>query len=209
MMDNLHHENVVVNTSIGIRFWRSEVSTRGYVPFHWHSSIELNYVPKGRLDYTINGQTVTVTKNQFIVIPSGVVHAVANQPNIGYVFQIPLRVIEPYIDHPERVSFINDHSTEPLSVAALAREFGYNPNYLSRRFKQQVGISLIHYIYLVKLNHLYNDLVNTDTDIRQLFQKNGLTNPRTARKFFREMFGRLPSEVRQQKNSTRPTEKQP
>lgn len=100
MMDNLHHENVVVNTSIGIRFWRSEVSTRGYVPFHWHSSIELNYVPKGRLDYTINGQTVTVTKNQFIVIPSGVVHAVANQPNIGYVFQIPLRVIEPYIDHP-------------------------------------------------------------------------------------------------------------
>lgn len=202
----------------------------------------------------------------------------ANQPNTAYVFQIPLRVIEPYIDHPERVSFINnqvaspayataltlikrlgtllikqpsafrfdsqvafvsllkvlftelrdpdrqvansdsvkqllifinDHSTEPLSVAALAREFGYNPNYLSRRFKQQVGISLIHYIYLVKLNHLYNDLVNTDTDIRQLFQKNGLTNPRTARKFFREMFGRLPSEVRQQKNSTRPTEKHP
>ena len=78
MMDNLHHENVVVSTSIGIRFWRSEVNTRGYVPFHWHSSIELNYVPKGRLDYTINGQTVTVTKNQFIVIPSGVVHAVAN-----------------------------------------------------------------------------------------------------------------------------------
>lgn len=50
MMDNLHHENVVVNTSIGIRFWRSEVSTRGYVPFHWHSSIELNYVPKERSD---------------------------------------------------------------------------------------------------------------------------------------------------------------
>lgn len=269
-MDELHHENVVVNTNIGIRFWRSQVNTSGYVPFHWHSSIEIVCVLAGRLDFTINGQQLAVTADQFIVIPSGMVHDVANLPNTAYVLQVPLKVLKPYVAHPEQVIFannqlaspayaqaldlikkfaklqlhhppafrfdseitfaallkilftrlndpdrqvpntnnvkqliifINNHSTAPLTVAALARRFGYNPSYLSRRFKEQVGISLIHYIYVVKLNHLYNDLINTDTDIKQLFQKNGLTNPRTARKFFREMFGKLPNDVRREKKS--------
>lgn len=267
-MSNLHHENVVVNTNIGIRFWRSAVTTTGYVPFHWHSSIEIVCVLKGHLNFTINGQTFIVKNDQFIIVPSGVVHDVANVPNTAYVLQIPLKVIEPYVHHPELVTFknglidspdyaialnlikhfadlqltrpagfrfdsqitfvtllkvlftklrdrqkqvpnnnnvkqliifINNHSTEQFTVAKLARHFGYNPNYLSRLFKQQVGLSLIKYIYLVKLNHLYDDLVNTDLAIKDLFKKHGLSNPRTARKFFREIFGKLPNEVRQDK----------
>lgn len=265
IMSNLHHENVVVNTNIGIRFWRSAVTTAGYVPFHWHSSIEIVCVLKGRLNFTINGQSFVVRSDHFIVVPSGVVHDVANIPNTAYVLQIPLKVIEPYVKHPELVTFnngmvddpnyslalklikkfaylqlthpdgflfdsqitfvsllkvifmklnnpdkqvpndnnvkqlliyINNHSTEQLTVTGLARHFGYNPNYLSRLFKKHVRLSLTNYIYVVKLNQLYNDLINTDIAIKDLFKKHGLSNPRTARKVFREMFGELPNEIR-------------
>lgn len=265
MINDFYHENVVVNTNIGIRFWRSAVTTSGYVPFHWHSSIEIIYVLKGQLKFTINVQAFTVASDEFIVVPSGVVHDVSNQPNTAYVFQIPLKVIEPYVDHPELITFlngqkaipayqraghlirqfgylqgnhptayrfdsqicfisllkvlftelnnpdqqvpndnnikqliiyINNHNTEQLSVAGLAHHFGYNSNYLSRLFHQQMGITLINYIYVVKLNQLYDGLVNSNRDIKALFKQNGLTNPRTARKIFREMFGCLPSDIR-------------
>lgn len=264
-LNSPHHENVVVNTNIGIRFWQSTTTTSGYVPFHWHSSIEIVCVLTGQLKFTINGQSFVIQKDEFIIVPSGIVHDVTNRPNTAYVFQIPLKVIKPYISHPELVTFnnsnknspayqravtlikhfgylqrthprsylfdsqidfiallkllftmlnnpnaqvpnndtikqliiyINNHYTEKLSVAELAQHFGYNPNYLSRRFKQQMGLSLINYIYVVKLNQFYNELVNSDRDIRLLFKQNGLTNPRTARKIFRKMFGQLPNDVR-------------
>lgn len=264
-MDTPHHENVIVNTNIGIRFWRSAVTTSGYVPFHWHSSIEIVYILKGQLKFTINGQNFIIRHHEFIIVPSGVVHAVSNQPNTAYVFQIPLKVIEPYISHPELVTFINgdkanpvyqqavqlisqfgylqgmkpanylfdsqicfisllklfftklnnptvqvpndnhqkqliiyisNHYSKKLTVAELAHHFGYNPSYLSRLFKRQMGLSLTNYIYVVKLNHFYDDLVHGDADIQTLFKQNGLTNPRTARKIFQEMFGQLPNNVR-------------
>lgn len=264
-MSELHHENVVVNTNIGIRFWRSEDPNNGYVPFHWHSSLEIVCVLKGKVIFTINGQRFEIGPNEFIMVPSGVVHAVANEPNTAYVLQIPLNVVKPYVAHPERVIFrngetnspdyqqavqlirelgflqtarpdgflfddqivftkllkimftklndphqetpnddnikqliiyINDHHAEKLSVADLAHHFGYNANYLSRLFSNKMGISLIHYIYLVKLNQLYFDLLHTATSVEQLFQQNGLTNPRTARQLFQEMFGLLPNQLR-------------
>lgn len=234
MINDFYHENVVVNTNIGIRFWRSAVTTSGYVPFHWHSSIEIVYVLKGQLKFTINGQAFTVASDEFIVIPSGVVHDVSNQPNtvyqragylirqFGYLqgnhptayrfdsqicFISLLKVLFTELNNPDQqvpndnnikqlIIYINNHNTEQLSVAGLAHHFGYNSNYLSRLFHQQMGITLMNYIYVVKLNQLYDGLVNSNRDIKALFKQNGLTNPRTARKIFREMFGCLPSDIR-------------
>lgn len=265
---NLHHENIVVNTNIGIRFWKSVAHNNGYVPFHWHASIELVYLLRGQLRFIMNGKSFVIKSNQFIVIPSGVVHAVSNIPNTAYVMQIPLKVIKPYVSHPELVVFknneihdvnykraiklirsfgelqehqpkgyrfdsqivfvkllkiiftklnnpsefvkddnqikqiiiyVNNHYSKKLTVDIIANLLGYNANYLSRMFKQQVGISLVDYFYLVKLNKLYDDLINTNEPIKTLFKKNGLTNPRTARKHFKDMFGQLPNELRHQK----------
>ena len=234
MINDFYHENVVVNTNIGIRFWRSAVTTSGYVPFHWHSSIEIIYVLKGQLKFTINGQAFTVASDEFIVIPSGVVHDVSNQPNTAYqragylirqfsylqgnhptayrfdsqiCFISLLKVLFTELNNPDQqvpndnnikqlIIYINNHNTEQLSVAGLAHHFGYNSNYLSRLFHQQMGITLMNYIYVVKLNQLYDGLVNSNRDIKALFKQNGLTNPRTARKIFREMFGCLPSDIR-------------
>lgn len=264
-MNSSHHENVIVNTKLGIRFWKSAVDSNGYVPFHWHSSIEIVCVINGKLSFTINGKTYKVEANEFIIVPSGVVHDVTNSPNIAYVLQIPLSALAQYIDHPEQVDFqngltttityktivslikelgnliysqplgfrfdseivflqllkliftklvsktplqtsnnrlkdiiifINKHYYQKLSVNGLAKKFGYNPSYLSRLFKEQTGISLINYIYEVKINQFYQDIINTNIPIKELLLKNGLTNMRTTRKDFKNMFGVLPNDIR-------------
>ncbi|MCF7523098.1 hypothetical protein L3X07_06575 [Levilactobacillus brevis] len=48
-----HHENVISNLDIGIRFYESTVTASGYVPFHWHSSIELVCVLTGQTDLSV------------------------------------------------------------------------------------------------------------------------------------------------------------
>ncbi|MFC6253288.1 helix-turn-helix domain-containing protein [Secundilactobacillus hailunensis] len=264
-----HHENIVSNLSIGIRFWESIVNTSGYVPFHWHSSIEIVYVKEGKLNFHFDSKCHIIYPGHFIVVSSGVVHDVVNTPNSALVLQIPLNFIEPYYTHPERLKFtvdntktsacndvinlmnnlnqvVKNHSegylfdsgaillmliknliynfseftfasqTQPdnvkellvylqqhyrdnITLKDLAYRFGYNPSYLSRRFKERMGISLIHYVYYIRLNAFYQDLVKSGTPINTLFLKHGLTNKRTARKFFKEIFGVLPIDIRRKK----------
>jgi AraC-like DNA-binding protein len=265
-MQRNHHENVVSNLDIGVRFYESIVKNNGYVPFHWHSSIEIVCVMAGELIFSFNGQRHRISANQFMIISSGVIHDVTNAPNHAFVLQIPLDFIERYYSDPQNLNFvldtsnqadyqkivalfvqlnqsihqqspgysfdcgiivlsiiknlilhftnpnklltgntsalkeiivyINEHQTEPLTVTQLARQFGYNSSYLSRLFKQQTGITLIHYIYEVRLSGLYNDLMNTSDSIQTLFLKHGLTNERTSRTMFRQMYGQNPHEIR-------------
>lgn len=262
-----HHENVISNLDIGVRFYESNVSNSGYVPFHWHSSIELIYVMAGQLTFKFDRHAHVVTKNQFILIPSGVVHDVTNTANRALVLQIPLHFIEKYYVDPSQLNFnlelvtnqqyqtvvtllerlnqinqqaqpgylfdfgstllqllkvvvlacgepyanaihressglkeiiieINSHYYQRLSVNQLAHQFGYNPSYLSRLFKQQIGITIIEYIYEIRLSKLYQDLIQTEIPIKQLMQRHGLTNERTARTIFKQMYGRLPKQIR-------------
>lgn len=266
-MTRQHHENVVSNLDIGIRFYESNVTTSGYVPFHWHSSLELVCVLAGRLTFQFDGRAHVIRANQFAVVSSGVIHDVTNTPNRSLVLQIPLGFIEQYVSHPERLNFstmgledtpayrevvttfkrlnqinherqrgylldtgitvltllkilvlnftdpddpltessshlksiviyINEHYREKLSVKAVAHQFGYNASYLSRLFKAQTGVTLGHYVYLIRLNNLYRDLLDTEIPVDTLMDRHGLTNRRTAREMFQEMYGALPKQIR-------------
>lgn len=262
-----HHENVISNLEMGVRFYESVVETNGYVPFHWHSSIELIYVMSGQFIFKFDGEAHVVQAQQFIVIPSGVVHDVTSTANKALVLQIPLDFMAQYCDDPANLNMIlkaptdesyqkvvgllnelnqinmrqkagylfdfgiillmilktvvlkfgtaestkirqdtsglkdiiteiNRHYTEPLRVSQLARKFGYNPSYLSRLFKQQIGITIVEYLYELRLSELYQDLIKTTLPIKGLMQKHGLTNERTAREMFKKMYGDLPKQVR-------------
>ncbi|WP_203637329.1 AraC family transcriptional regulator [Levilactobacillus wangkuiensis] len=268
-MDRQHHENVVSNLDIGIRFFESTVTRSGYVPFHWHSSIELVCVLSGQLTFQFDGQAHVIHANQFSIVSSGVIHDVTNTPNRSLVLQIPLTFIERYVAHPEQLNFstagqeqttvyqevvtefkrlaqinrerqpnylidtgitvltmlktmvsnftdtanplttsssslksiviyVNEHYREKLSVKAVAHRFGYNASYLSRLFKEQTGVTLGHYVYLIRLNNFYRDLIDTTIPVDVLMDKHGLTNRRTAREMFQEMYGALPKQVRLQ-----------
>lgn len=121
-----HHENVIPNWPFGIRFYYSNVLTSGYVPMHWHSSIEIVCVISGELKFKVNSKIITLHNHEFIIIPSGAIHDVTNQPNQAYVLQIPLSVISPYYPEASLVQFNNTLKDSPsyLKIYNLFSQLG-------------------------------------------------------------------------------------
>ena len=271
MIDD-RHEVVLTNLPLGIRFFESKINTAGYVPFHWHNSIEIICLLQGTLRLTVDGQLKVIHANECIAVSSGLVHDVTNTPNHAFVLQIPLRILNPFVKNPSQLNFqmvrsmnptsyqavinsfcqmnkilqqkkvgflfdaemvfigllkrlvldfteptplksrigtpirnmlgyINEHYKESLSVAKLATLIGYNANYLSRLFHSQVGISLIEYIYRVRLVRFHKELIETDQSIGNLMDEFGLTNERTSRKMFHKIYKMLPLEARKKHQS--------
>lgn len=266
------HETVLTNLPLGIRFYESFVSTSGYVPFHWHNSIEVLCVLDGRLQLIVNGTSHTLNAGDCIAISSGLVHDVANTPNHAFVLQLPLHILSPFVASPqhlhfnivkekhptaykamlnnfhkmneiiqtkkkgflfdaelclirilkilviyftetkplqgrvsnsiqEMLAYINEHFSESLSVKELAIQAGYNANYLSRLFHEQTGMTLLDYIYRIRLTHFHAKLIKTDTAIKELMLECGLTNERTTREFFQKIYGALPLEIRKRQHT--------
>ncbi|MFL1695852.1 helix-turn-helix domain-containing protein [Weissella kandleri] len=97
------------------------------------------------------------------------------------------------------LSDINERYTTTLTVNDLAHKFHYNPDYLSRIFKQKTGVSLSRYIYLVRLSHVHFEIVNSDKGIHNIFVDNGIHNIRLGTKLFEQYYGALPREIRKQR----------
>lgn len=140
-----HHENVIPNLKIGVRFYESNVNINGYVPFHWHSSIELVFVMKGKLLFNFDGKTHPVYPNQFIVVSSGVIHDVTNTPNQSLVLQIPLQFIEPYLTHPEKLNFkmIDNNSQSAQIIMALLQQLNATVQTKTPSTNLRVGIIIL------------------------------------------------------------------
>lgn len=267
MTKKTYHETVQHNPDVGVRFYYSKMDEPGLVPFHWHRSLEIIYVIHGELTFTLNHAMTQISDGQFIVVPSGAIHAVSNTPNEAYVLQIPIDFIKNYWPDPENTTFnldltdsdyqkiadyfpvlgdiydtkipgypfifqatilqmlfalfttfsapvttpetkkdhlkevlgyINDHYAEQLPISELADMFSYNPNYLSRLFKQEIALSPVQYIYQVRLTHFYQDLLQTDEPVKELLTKNGLTNKRMAMQYFKTEYGTTPLQARKQ-----------
>ena len=50
------------------------------------------------------------------------------------------------------LNYIDKHLQEPLTLAEIAKDFGYNPSYFSRTFNSTVGVSLNQYINFARLD---------------------------------------------------------
>ena len=268
MTISAHHENVLPNADVGVRFYHSVMSQPDLVPMHWHRSLEIIYVINGELLFSFNGSQSIITDREFLAVPSGVIHSVRNKPNESYVLQIPIDFIEKYWPNAEQTTFklnkqsseyetitnifpklgqiyasknsgyqllfqanilimlyslftkfgiieefdnnkannlkeflryLNQHYSEKINIAEVAHIFSYNPNYISRLFKQQIGITPVQYLYQIRINAFYHDIIETNLPIHELLVKNGLTNKRLALKHFKESYQMTPLQARKQK----------
>lgn len=260
------HELVNHNKDLLVRFFKSVADEVGFVPLHWHRSIELIYVLKGSITFTIESQQVVVGANQLILIPSSHIHADTHTANTSYVIQIPLPFLQNMGFKPETwevnfqrlqhfdgesfqhafddfyriyqsksrgyqftfyallldilkqiyvafvddsltsienddrllaiVNYINRHFTEKLTVADLAQHFGYNPNYLSRKFKNETGQTIISYLYTLRVAQAYNDLQLSNQPVQEILHATGLDNNQTTYQYFKQLYGVTPMQVR-------------
>ena len=92
--------------------------------------------------------------------------------------------------------YINDNFIRDISLSSVASELGYNKSYISRYFKECLGIGLNRYITMVRLRNavmLMNDDKNTVT---YCALESGFNSSRTFYRCFAEEFGCTPKDYK-------------
>jgi xylan 1,4-beta-xylosidase len=88
---------------------------------------------------------------------------------------------------------INSHYNEPLSLQNVAKQEFLSVPYLSKYFKNKLGLSFSDYLKDLRLHYAVNDLMNESLTIDKIAAKNGFPNVRSFVTAFGDKYGELPS----------------
>ncbi|MCC8064227.1 MAG: AraC family transcriptional regulator [Clostridiales bacterium] len=94
--------------------------------------------------------------------------------------------------------YISNHPEEKLTLELLAQKAGYTQTYLSRRFRQEMGMSIVDYIRQIRLERAQYWLTYTDKTIEEISDALGFGNRSYFSKSFRDATGVTPTDYRKQ-----------
>ncbi|MDD5803251.1 AraC family transcriptional regulator [Blautia sp. HCP3S3_H10_1] len=97
------------------------------------------------------------------------------------------------------MEFAQNHYSEDISLADVAGLLSVTPEHFCRLFRKYTGQTFLAYVNQIRMDHFYNDLLETDENITFLLDKNGITNYKGFLKKFRDIYGESPRAVRQKK----------
>ncbi|GIN59764.1 hypothetical protein J8TS2_40830 [Lederbergia ruris] len=99
------------------------------------------------------------------------------------------------------LNFINKHYKDDISVDQIAELVNLNPSYLSRIFKQNVGITIVEYLTRRRLTESKILLTNSNYTIREIAAQIGYNNVNSYIRFFKKYEGITPGEYRKIDNT--------
>lgn len=99
------------------------------------------------------------------------------------------------------INFLTANYRDSLTLDEVADHFGLSKAYLDRLFKTEVQTSLIHYLQLIRLQHAYDLLVNTDLPVTVIADQCGFANVRSLQKIFKDVYSATPSTYRKKLKS--------
>ena len=92
--EKMRHEIVTSNPDVDVRFYLSK-DEGSYVSPHWHNSLEIVYVIKGKVVLNLpRGVKVTASDGEFFMANPREIHSVFSEKNEALVLQIPQRFYE-------------------------------------------------------------------------------------------------------------------
>lgn len=94
------------------------------------------------------------------------------------------------------MQYVDNNHCRLITVSEVADEFGYSPDYLSKFFKKHMNMTMLDYLYEIRIHYIYQDLVGTDQYLNDIFTKHGCTNYKVTMKRFKERYGKTPKELR-------------
>ena len=90
---------------------------------------------------------------------------------------------------------IDDHYSEELSLDILADKMNMSSKYLSRVFKQVMGVNLSDYLAFVRVGKI-KELLMTEMSLNQIMESVGVFSRTTFTRMFRRQEGMTPTEYR-------------
>ena len=94
--------------------------------------------------------------------------------------------------------YIELHADEKLSLADIARRIGYAEYYLSRKFREETGLSINNYIKFVKVERAKTLLLSTNMDIQEICDALSFGSRSFFSQTFRSVVGVPPATYREQ-----------
>ncbi|PQP81446.1 DNA-binding response regulator [Paenibacillus sp. PCH8] len=94
-------------------------------------------------------------------------------------------------------SYVKENLEKDLSLVRLAELHHFNPSYLSRFFKQEMGINLSEFIDDYRIRRAKELLQNTDLMIREVALQVGYEAAHSFTRLFKKLTGMTPQEYRE------------
>ncbi|MEF2096439.1 helix-turn-helix domain-containing protein [Bacillus sp. CFBP9009] len=94
------------------------------------------------------------------------------------------------------LTFIEKNYRKQMSFEEIAKRQYLSLYYLSRYFKQAVGVSFSQYVKQIRLKSAVHELLYTDHTIMKVSLNNGFPNVKAFNKAFKEMYNQTPAEYR-------------
>lgn len=94
------------------------------------------------------------------------------------------------------IDYVEENYNTPISISEIAGQVGLNEIYFSRFFKQNMGVTFMEYLNMVRLEKIYVDIANTNRSIRDIQEQHGFYNEKVFRRMFKEIYGCAPHEAR-------------
>ena len=94
------------------------------------------------------------------------------------------------------VAFVDEHYMNELSLDKLSTRFFLSREHISRRFKQEVGMTLTSYVIHLRINQAKQWLIETDEKMYSIALKLGYQDENYFSKLFKKIVGMTPIEYR-------------
>lgn len=107
---------------------------------------------------------------------------------------------EPPQDYDYRIfkiiQYINEHSSEQLSLGDVAQHFDLSVSHFSKLFKSSTGYAFVEYLNNIRVKNARELLVNENLSITDISSDAGFENVSYFGKVFKSIVGMSPSEYR-------------
>ncbi len=98
------------------------------------------------------------------------------------------------------IDYIEEHIEEPICIEDIAVHLGYSRFYLHRLFMMYVGITIMDYVRIRKMQYARNALTNGQSVIDTAFQY-GYNSERSFRRACKMVYQKTPSKIRKEEFS--------
>ncbi|MFZ7943267.1 helix-turn-helix domain-containing protein [Neobacillus sp. 19] len=104
------------------------------------------------------------------------------------------------------IDYMERNYEQPITLEEMAQKTFLSTAYLSRYFKQKMGMGFSRFLMNIRLKHGLKDLLYTTDSISQIAMKNGFPNSKSFTNLFKEVYGATPHEYRETHSPEQPIE---
>ncbi|MEH7345090.1 helix-turn-helix domain-containing protein [Bacillus sp. JJ1532] len=90
------------------------------------------------------------------------------------------------------IDYMERNYDQLITLEEVAKKYFLSTSYLSRYFKQKMGMGFSRYLMNIRLKHSLKDLLYTTDSISQIAMNNGFPNTKSFSAFFKEVYGMTP-----------------